>query len=258
MQKADMTGRSYIIPVLDFSAHSEYNILTLLKDLNQVEGEVICVFNSREVYDKLKFHNRINKFCFNSANAGVSRSWNIGLEMAEGRAAFIMNADLHIKAEAIEQMESFLFDLEKAVVVGPQGAIIDFQNLRVLRYFEKENFSEPVRTHDVSGFFFAINRQLFLDSGLRFDSRFSPCFYEEWDMGLQVMLAGLSCYAVPVTDFDHQWGISRADDDPLIDYFGRAMRRSDVRKANRSKFIFKWFEKLGYHSPVLTKPGEAQ
>ena len=252
----DSITRSFVIPVLDFSPHSEFNILTLLKDLGAVEGEVICIFNTREVYEKLQAHQRINKFCFNSANAGVSRSWNIGIEMAEGRAIFMMNADLHITAAAIEQLESFLFDLEKAVIVGPQGAITDFQNLRVLRYFEKGNFNEPVRTHDVSGFFFAINRQRFLENGLRFDCRFSPCFYEEWDMGLQVMHAGLHSYAVPVAGFDHHWGISQADEDPIINYFGRALRRSDIRHANKNKFIEKWFEKLGYELSAQTKPGE--
>ena len=165
---AGQISRSYVIPVLDFSTHSEYNIFTLLKDLRDVEGEVICIFNSRDVYDKLKSHQRINKFCFNSANAGVSRSWNIGLEMAEGRAVFIMNADLHVRVAAIEQLEHFLFALEKAVVVGPQGSIIDFQNFRVMRYYEKGNFRKPIRTHDVSGFFFALNRSLFLGNGLRF------------------------------------------------------------------------------------------
>jgi GT2 family glycosyltransferase len=247
---ADSITKSFVIPVLDFSPHSEYNILTLLEDLRPVEGEVVCIFNSREVYEKLQAHERINKFCFNSANAGVSRSWNIGMDMAEGRAVFVMNADLHVSAAAIEQLESYLFNLEKAVVVGPQGAIIDFQKLRVLRYFEKGNFEEPVRTHDVSGFLFAIHRQRYLEHGLRFDCRFSPCFYEEWDMGLQVMLAGLHCYAVPVIDFDHHWGISQADGDSTIDYFGRVLRRSDIRHTNRREFISKWFEKLGYKLPL--------
>lgn len=247
---ADLITKSFVIPVLDFSPHSEYNILTLLEDLWLVEGEVICIFNSREVYETLQAHERINKFCFNSANAGVSRSWNIGIDMAEGSAVFIMNADLHVRAAVIEQLESYLFNLEKAVVVGPQGAIIDFQNFRVLRYFKKGNFSEPVRTHDVSGFFFAINRQRFLEHGLRFDCRFSPCFYEEWDMGLQVMHAGLHSYAVPVTDFDHHWGISQADEDPIINYFGRALLRSDIRHTNRNKFISKWFDKMGYKQPL--------
>lgn len=252
----DSITRSFVIPVLDFSPHSPYSILTLLEDLRDIEGEVICIFNTREVYERLQAHERINKFCFNSSNAGVSRSWNIGIDMAEGRAVFIMNADLHVSTAAIEQLESFLFNLEKAVVVGPQGAIIDFQYLRVLQYFEKGNFNEPVRTHDVSGFFFAINRQRFLENGLRFDCRFSPCFYEEWDMGLQVMLAGLHSYAVPVTGFDHYWGLSQADEDPIINYFGRALRRSDIRLTNKNKFIGKWFEKLGYKLSVQNKSGQ--
>jgi len=251
---ADLITKSFVIPVLDFSPHSEYNILTLLEDLRPVEGEVVCIFNSREVYEKLQAHERINKFCFNSANAGVSRSWNIGIEMAEGQAIFMINADLHVSAAAIEQLESYLFNLEKAVVVGPQGAIIDFQKLRVLRYFAKGDFTEAVRTHDVSGFLFAIHRQRFLEHGLRFDCRFSPCFYEEWDMGLQVMHAGLHSYAVPVTDFDHHWGISQADEDPIINYFGRELRRSDIRHTNRNKFVSKWFEKLGYRLPFSACP----
>ncbi len=253
---ADQTDRSFVIPVLDFSPHSEFSILTLLQDLDGMAGEVICIFNSREVFEKLQNHARIDKFCFNSANAGVSRSWNLGIDMAAGRAVFVMNADLHIRAAAVEQLESYLFKLEKAVVVGPQGAIIDFENFRVLRYFEKGNFNEPVRTHDVSGFLFALHRERFLDRGLRFDCRFSPCFYEEWDMGLQVMHAGLHSYAVPVTDFDHHWGISQAAGDAVINYFGRDLRRSDIRNTNRNKFIDKWFEKLGYNLPSPSRLSE--
>ena len=53
--------RSFIIPVLDFSPHSPYNIRTLLDDLAAIPGEVICIFNSREVYEELKSHKRIDK-----------------------------------------------------------------------------------------------------------------------------------------------------------------------------------------------------
>ena len=94
-----------VIPVLDFSPHGAYNILTLLDDLAPVAGEVICIFNSPEVYDRLRDHPRIDKFCFNKLNAGVSRSWNMGINLAEGRAIVIMNADLHVSAAAIEQLE---------------------------------------------------------------------------------------------------------------------------------------------------------
>jgi len=234
-------SRSFIIPVLDFSPHSPYNIVTLLNDLKSITGEVICIFNSDDVYEKLRFHERIDKFCFNKTNAGVSRSWNLGLNLAEGRAVFIMNADMHVMPSAIEQLEYYLFNLDKAVIVGPQGSYVDFKNFRILRYFKKGNFNQPVRTHDVSGFFFCIHHERFLKHRLIFDIQYSPCFMEEWDMGLQVLQAELACYAVPVTDFNHEWGISQSRENNKINYFGREVYRNDVLLQNRRKFLNKWY-----------------
>ncbi len=233
--------RSFVIPVLDFSPHSAYNIVTLLEDLEGVPGEVICIFNSNEVFEKLHRHPRIDKFSFNKLNAGVSRSWNMGINLSEGRTIFIMNADLHVQSLIFEKLEHYLFALEKAVIVGPQGSHIDFKQLRVKRYFAKGKFDQPVRTHDVSGFFFGIHRERFLAHRLMFDVCYSPCFMEEWDMGLQVIQAGLACYAVPVKEFEHRWGISQARENTVINYFGRRLYRDDILLANRQKFMAKWF-----------------
>jgi GT2 family glycosyltransferase len=238
--KISQIPRSFIIPVLDLSPHSSYNIKTLLDDLEDIPGEVICVFNSRDVYEELHSHRRIDKYCFNNLNAGVSRSWNIGINMAEGRTVFIMNADLHIKRSAVELLETYLSTLHKAVIVGPQGSLIDHQNLSVSKYFEKGMFNAPVQTHDVSGFLFAIDLERFLQHRLTFDVRFSPCFFEEWDMGLQVLRAGLACYAVPVVDFEHEWGVSKAPGDLRINYFGKVLQRNDILLENRRKFRAKW------------------
>lgn len=234
-------ARSFVIPVLDYSPHSKYNIRTLLDDLASIPGEVICVFNSREVYDGLNAHPRIDKFCHNNLNAGVSRSWNIGINMAEGRAVFVMNSDLHVEPAAVDQMEAYLFTLPNAVIVGPQGTHLDFRNLRILRYFEKGSFGRPVQTHDVSGFFFCLDREKFLQHGLMFDVRYSPCFMEEWDMGMQAMRAQLTLYAVPVTDFEHHWGVSQSAGNTRISYFGRDVYRNDILLENRKKFLDKWF-----------------
>ncbi len=240
-----MTGesitRSFVIPVLDFSPHSPYNIRTLLHDLSSISGEVICIFNSHEVYSELCSHERIDKFCFNNMNAGVSRSWNMGINLAEGRAIFILNADLHVLPTAIDQLEYYLFKLENAVIVGPQGSHLDYKNLRVIRYFQKTEFNQPMRTHDVSGFFFCIHRERFLDHKLMFDVQYSPCFMEEWDMGLQVIQAGVACYAVPVTGFEHDWGVSQSTENTRISYFGRDVFRNDILRENRKKFLSKWF-----------------
>ena len=241
MNDAINLGRSFVIPVLDMSPHSSYNILTLLDDLSKIEGEVICIFNSVEVFLQLKDHPRITKYCFNKLNAGVSRSWNLGINLAEGKTVFIMNADLHVMPEAIGQMETFLHNLPDAVFVGPQGTYIDFQNLRIIQYFEKGSFQNPIKTHDVSGFFFAVHLKRYFDHKLCFDVRYSPCFMEEWDMGMQVMKAGLACYAIPVGGFEHEWGISAEKENRPIHYFGRTVFRNDVLQANRRRFMDKWF-----------------
>lgn len=235
--------RSFVIPILDLSPHSHYNIRTLLDDLNDIAGEVICIFNSSEVFEMLKDHPRIDKYCYNKLNAGVSRSWNLGISLAEGRSVFIMNADLHVTAAAIGQLEAYLHTLPDAVIVGPQGTHIDFEQLRILRYFDKGATDKPIRTHDVSGFFFALHLQRFLDHKLCFDARYSPCFMEEWDMGMQAIKAGLSIYTVPVVKYDHEWGISGEKEDRAIVYFGRTVYRNSVIQANREKFKKKWFDK---------------
>ncbi|UCF94868.1 MAG: hypothetical protein JSW39_12200, partial [Desulfobacterales bacterium] len=210
-------------------------------DLQSVRGEVICVFNSHVVFDKLRSHKRIDKFCFNNLNAGVSRSWNMGINLAEGDAIFILNADLHLKPVAVERLQTYLFSLEKAVIVGPQGSIVDFQKLQDKRYYQKGGFHQPLRVHAVSGFFFCIHRERFLDNGLMFDVRYSPCFMEEWDMGLQIIRAGLTSYVVPVPDFEHHWGISSPGENANISYFGRVVCRNDIIAENRKKFKQKWF-----------------
>ncbi|MDR4499751.1 MAG: glycosyltransferase family 2 protein [Candidatus Scalindua sp.] len=235
--------RSFIIPVLDFSPHSPYNIKTLLSDLENIPGEVICIFNSKEVYEELHAHPRINKSCYNNLNAGVCRSWNMGINLAEGKAVFIINADVHIRPSAIEQLESYLFHLDKAVIVGPQGTHLDYRKLNIIRYFKKGTFDEPVQTHDVSGFLFAIHLERFLKHRLMFDVQFSPCFFEEWDMGLQVMQAGLACYAAPVEDFEHHWGASQ-DTNLSVNYFGREMSRSDILSKGKERFKAKWHEAI--------------
>jgi GT2 family glycosyltransferase len=240
---AEQIQRSFVIPVLDFSPHSPYNIRTLLEDLEAIPGEVICIFNSREVFKELRYHKRIDKYCYNKLNAGVSRSWNIGINLAEGKAAFILNADLHIRPPAIEQLEYYLFNLDRAVIVGPQGTHIDYSTLNIIRYFEKGTFNTPVQTHDVSGFLFAIHLERFLKHRLMFDIQFSPCFFEEWDMGLQIIQAGLACYAVPVIDFEHRPGISLFRDNPCINYFGKELFRDNILQENKRKFISKWYRK---------------
>ena len=233
--------RSFIIPILNLDEDKKYNIHTLLKDLNDIDGEVICIFNAAAPFKFLKNHPRINKFIHNSVNIGVSRSWNAGINMSEGETLFILNADLKVTEEAISQLEYHLHHLPDAVLVGPEGTINDYAKLEILEYYRKNTFSQPTRTHDISGFFFAIHKQRFLAQKLLFDERYSPCFMEEWDMGMQVLNAGLACYVVPVQDFEHEWGISGDQENTAINYMGRIVYRNDIIEQNKAKFLEKWF-----------------
>lgn len=232
--------RSIVIPVLDFSPHSKYNINTLLKDLELIDGEVICIFNSDETFEQLRNHPRIDKFCYNKLNAGVSRSWNMGIELSEGDAIHIMNSDMHIEKPALEKMEYYLFSLDKAIIVGPQGTFVNFKTLGIIKYFSKGTFFEPIKTHDVSGFLFCIHAQRFLSNNFRFDTQFTPCFFEEWDIALQVMSRGFSLYTVPAIEFDHEWGVSRSGDDTVINFLGKSKTKREILIENRKRFLTKW------------------
>lgn len=231
--------RSFVIPVLDYSPASEYNILTLLEDLKEIEGDVIVIFNGSSVGEELKDHPRITRYAIMKQNVGVARGWNIGLDMAESETVFILNADAHVGAESIAAVEHGLKSLPLAACVGPQGAFVDFSLCRDYCYFDKGSFAEPIEVDAVSGFFFAVNRRLFSEKGLQFENGFTPCYFEEWDISLQIRQAGLKSYIVPTMAYDHHWsGTIRAL--RTIPYMGHDESAGDVQLRNRQLFLAKW------------------
>ena len=231
--------RSFVIPVLDYSPASEYNILTLLKDLDDIPGEVIVVFNGSQVGEQLKDHPRITRHAIMKQNIGVSRAWSVGLDMAESDTVLILNADAHITADAVYALETALATLPRAACVGPQGSFVDFSRACDYYYFDKGSFDRPVEVDAVSGFFFAVNRRLFSEHGIQYEHAFTPCYFEEWDIGLQIRMAGLKNYVVPTTAYDHHWsGTIRAL--RTIPYFGREETAGEVLLRNRLFFLAKW------------------
>ncbi len=232
--------KSFVIPVLDMSPSSLYNIETLLKDLEKIEGEVIVVFNSLEMYEKFKNHERIDEFAVMKHNVGVSRAWNIGLDIARGKVTFICNADLHIEAQAVEKLYEAINELPDAAIVGPQGSYVNFENLKVFQYFEKGNFNEVHQVDDVSGFFFAVKTELFNSNVLHFDNQYTPCYYEEWDIALQAKLAGFKLYAVPMEGYNHHWGGSIGSFNREITYYDKQEFVKEIYDRNKKLFEEKW------------------
>ena len=237
--------RSFIIPVLDESPHSPYNIHTLLHDLENVPGEVICIINNTEMFSVLKNHPRVDKYCLNSHSPGVSRSWNMGINMAEGNYLFILNADLHVGESGLNKLEMNLELLHNAVMVGPEGSDLKFveNSLSVLNHYKKDCLGMPETSDNISGFYMAIHAKRFHDAGLQFDYQFTPCFMEEWDIGFQIKRSDLSCYVVPLDDYDHIWGVSE-DRGQSIRYFNTSGTRGEIMSINADRFRDKWFDML--------------
>lgn len=163
----------------------------------------------------------------------------MGMEMAESDTVFILNADLHLTPEAIPPLEEGLSTLPGGACVGPQGSFVNFRLCRDFVYFEKGSFSEPIEVDAVSGFFFAVDRRRLQEKGIRFETAYTPCYFEEWDLGLQIRRAGLCCYVVPVTGYDHHWsGTIRAL--RTIPFMGREETAGEILLRNREYFVTKW------------------
>lgn len=234
-------SRSFVIPVLDYSPASEFNIVTLLHDLEQTPGDVLVVFNNDSVATDLRHHPRITRSATMSENVGVARAWNLGISMATTPAVFILNADLHLQPEAIDSLELGLNTLDKAACVGPQGSFLNFGLSRDYLYFDKGSFSQPTQVDAVSGFLFAVKRQQFGPGGLKFEEAYTPCYFEEWDLGLQIKKLGLKSWIIPTTAYTHHWSGSIAARRE-IDFLGHSESPQSILKRNRLLFLTKWRE----------------
>ncbi|MEJ2613821.1 MAG: methyltransferase domain-containing protein [Ignavibacteriaceae bacterium] len=234
-------SRSFVIPVLDMSPASPYNIISLLEDLNDISGDVIVIFNSVEMAEKLKGHPRINYYAVMSKNVGVSIAWNIGLNISQTPATFILNSDLNLNKETVEKMEEYLFKLFDAAIVGPQGSFFNFYKAQDLAYFDKNSFNSAFEVDAVSGFLFAVKTELFNKSILKFDNQYTPCYFEEWDMGLQIKLAGLKSYVVPTDKYNHEWSGSIRSL-RSIKYMDKEETAGEILNRNRTLFLKKWQE----------------
>lgn len=235
-------GRSFVIPVVDASKKGQEELAALLSDLESIEGEVIVVFNSVEAAGAFRDHSRINLSACLNVNVGVSRAWNIGVHMSTQPAVFFLNADLRVTRAACDTLENALWHLSAAAVVGPEGSFFGFYTAEDIVWYSTHKATEPLCVDAVSGFFFAAKRELFLRKVLQFDDRYTPCFQEEWDLGLQARQHGYRCYILPVEGYQHAWGVSK-DMKRVIRYLrGEQASAIEIAARNRIHFWRKWLE----------------
>ena len=236
---SDAVQRSFIIPVLDYSPASPFNIKTLLDDLSQIGGEVIVIFNNEQVANEMKAHPRIDHYAVMKENVGVARAWNLGLDICRTDYAFILNADLKLGKKTIEDLQQGLKTLPEAAMVGTQGSYFNFEQLKDYFYLDKGKFTNIMEVDAVSGFLFGVRTKYFKHKQLRFEDEYTPCYFEEWDIGLQIKAAKLKSYIVPCTDYEHQWsGSIKAY--RQIRYYDQAQTSKQILLRNSYLFQEKW------------------
>ena len=113
---------SVIIPVLHLTRPinakrffmPRYTIREVLRDLREhvtlpFEVIVICNGTDPELIEFVRTHDAIDKYCINSVNAGVGRSWNMGAQLAEAEVLCFLNDDVavgRVGREALDHARS--------------------------------------------------------------------------------------------------------------------------------------------------------
>ncbi len=249
--KTNLPKASFVVPVLDYSPASEFNIKTLLEDLKDIEGEVIIIFNNEVVANEIKNHPRIDHYAIMKSNIGVARAWNVGLNISRTEYTFILNSDLKIGKNTVLSLIDALNKFKDAAVVGPQGSFFSFDLLKDYIYFDKGTFQKPIVVDAVSGFLFAVRTSLFNNFLLKFENDFTPCYFEEWDLGLQVKELGLKSYVIPSTDYIHHWsGSIKAY--RKIKFYDQELTAKEIYDKNKEIFKRKWENKIKTNNKLQT------
>lgn len=237
---------SFIIPVLHLKRPlnrarffmPRYTLPDVLRDLRAnvslpYEVIVVCNGQDKELVEFVSTQPHIDKYCLNSVNVGVARSWNMGAEMAEGDFLCYLNDDVAVGKNAIESLCS-LFDDPKVGEVGPAGSY--WENLQHHSYAEGD---QPIESDVISGFCFLAREVTFRQLG-GFDIEFTPAGYEEIDFSFRIRQAGLKCIVHPgvaIKHFHHH-GVSAQRTD--IAYLHKTIDTVSLHEKNTAYFHKKW------------------
>jgi GT2 family glycosyltransferase len=237
---------SFIIPVLHLKRplnkarffmprHTLSDVLRNLHENVTLPHEVIVVCNGKDedLVEFVSSHPNISKYCLNSVNVGVARSWNIGAEMSEGQILCYLNDDVEVGKNSIESLCA-LFDDQKVGEVGPAGSY--WVNLQHHSYAEGD---QPVESDVISGFCFLVRSDTFRQLG-GFDIEYSPAGYEEVDFSFRIRQAGLKCVVYPAVHIKHFHHHGVSAQKVNIDYLHKTIDTAALHEKNSAYFKRKW------------------
>ncbi len=189
-------------------------------------------------------------FLHNSVNKGFIYSCNRGSEVARGKYVVFLNNDTLVLDDWLDPLIDRL-ELNKDVglvgskLIYPNGILqeaggIIFSDGSGWNYGKGEDpenyeFNYSREVDYCSGASIAISRDLFVKLG-RFDTRFTPAYYEDTDLAFSVRKSGLRVIYEPKSQIIHREGASSGTD------LSSGTKRYQV--INQKKFVKKWAEEL--------------
>jgi GT2 family glycosyltransferase len=237
---------SFIIPVLHLNRPLNkarffmpyYSLSDVLRDLRnnvslQYEVVVVCNGQDPNLVQFITNHPNIDKYCLNSVNIGVARSWNMGAEMAEGEILCYINDDVAVGKYSVEKLCALLDD-DGVGEVGPADSY--WVNLQHHSYVEGDL---PVESDVISGFCFFVRATTFRQL-CGFDVEYSPAGYEEIDFSFRIRQAGLKCIAHPGVNIKHFHHHGVSSQKTKIHYLNKTIDTKALHERNTAYFRQKW------------------
>jgi GT2 family glycosyltransferase len=218
-------------------------LLTNIRETVELPHEVVVICNAPENSELTLFVSSsplVDRFCLNSVNPGVSRSWNMGAMLAEGEFLCFINDDVQLGRGCLEELKRVLESADDIGNVGPQGG-----------RFQTNGFPGPrvgiddiEEADEVSGWLFMLRRSVF-DLAGGFDVGFSPASYEEVDLSFRIRELGYRCLVVPQAKAIHVNHAGVSCREMRIDYLGKSVSTSELNRRNRERFARKWSTRAG-------------
>ena len=242
---------SIIIPVYNKVAYTLACLRSLGEHAGRVPFEVIVVDDgsSDATPERLAGVGGIRALR-NAENLGFIGSCNAGAAEAQGEYVLFLNNDTVVTAGWLDTLVRCIEQAPQAGLVGaklvyPDGRLqeaggIVFDDASGWNYGRFEEPDDPRysfrREADYcSGAAILLRRDLFVKLG-RFDTRYTPAYYEDTDLAFAVRAAGLKVYVEPASVVVHFEGITSGTDT------GSGIKRYQV--VNREKFQDKWKDAL--------------
>lgn len=247
MANSEQPLLSIIIPVLHLSRainpkrffmprQTIKNTLDDIKRNVKIPHEIIVVCNGSdpELINFVATHPEITRYCLNSENVGVARSWNMGAQMADTPVLCYLNDDVSVGVGALESLYEQILADPVIGEIGPSGSFwIDCAHHK---YAEGNS---PIVADVVLGFCFLIRAETLHQLG-GFDINYSPAGCEEIDLSYRIRAAGMKCVVDPSVDIKHfhHHGVSAYKVD--ITYLGKTIDTHNLHTRNTAYFRKKW------------------